>query len=91
MYRTDYCLNRGRVQNKLSAQENAERFKQVESLGTGTEWTKREGLRPALPIVRFLHPRLAGNYPARHERRHTNLTGLDFRSNGLTLAARLNF
>jgi len=28
---------------------------------------------------------------ARHERRNTNLSGLDFRSNGVTLAARLNF
>ena len=28
---------------------------------------------------------------ARHERRTTNLSGLDFRSNGVTLAARLNF
>ncbi len=34
---------------------------------------------------------LALTATARHERRHTNLTGLDFRSNGLTLAARLNF
>jgi exopolysaccharide biosynthesis operon protein EpsL len=41
------------------------------------EWTPR----------RFL----ALTATARHERRHTNLTGLDFRSNGLTLAARLNF
>jgi len=41
------------------------------------EWTPR----------RFL----ALTASARHERRHTNLTGLDFRSNGLTLAARLNF
>ena len=65
---SDHQLNRGRVQNNLSAQENAERFKPVESLGTGTEWTKREGLRPALPIVWFLLPRLAGNYPARDER-----------------------
>ena len=67
MYRTDYCLNRGRVQNNLSAQENAERFKPVESLGTGTEWTKREELRPSLPIVWFLTLRLAGNYPAHNE------------------------
>lgn len=67
IYHTEYCLNRDRAQNNLSAQENAERFKPVESLGTGKEWTKREDLRPTLPIVWFLTLRLAGNYPAHDE------------------------
>ena len=50
---TDHSRNRGREQNNLSAQENAERFEPIESLGTGTERTKREELRPTLPIVRI--------------------------------------
>jgi hypothetical protein len=40
------CRHRG---NNLSAQKNAERFKHIESLGTGTEWTKWEELRQVLP------------------------------------------
>jgi len=31
--------------------KNAERSKDIESLGTGTEWTKREELRQVLPKV----------------------------------------